>query len=44
MHKAGTGGDLLAVARGVLSHMAKVRLFSPMGFMDMRRDENGAYI
>lgn len=37
-------GVLLAVAGGALSYTNKVRLFRHMGFMDVRKDENGMYI
>ncbi|MEP3563620.1 MAG: hypothetical protein ABJM19_05535 [Marinobacter sp.] len=37
-------GVLLAVAGGALSYTIKVRLFPHMGFMDVRKDENGMYI
>lgn len=37
-------GVLLAVAGGALSYSVKVRLFPHMGFMDVRKDEGGAYI
>ncbi|KXO06891.1 hypothetical protein [Marinobacter excellens] len=37
-------GVLLAVAGGALSYTIKVRLFPHMGFMDVRKDENGKHI
>lgn len=37
-------GVLLAISGGVLSYSIKVRLFPHMGFMDVRKDENGMYI
>ncbi|GGC56487.1 hypothetical protein [Marinobacter halophilus] len=37
-------GVLLAVAGGALSYSVKVRLFPHMGFMDVKKDEGGAYI
>jgi len=37
-------GVLFAVSGGVLSYSIKVRLFPHMGFMDVKKDENGMYI
>ncbi|MBK1874198.1 MULTISPECIES: hypothetical protein [Marinobacter] len=37
-------GVLLAISGGALSYSIKVRLFPHMGFMDVKKDENGTYI